>query len=162
MKKMKPLNHRLIVNSRGIKEPEEGEVIVPEQYLKNSDVCKTEDGGVTIIKKEGSGVEIGETSYIIEQDDVLAVQVDGHWEPSAEFLIIRKALDPTDESGLVSLHKRSNRFAEILAAGSKTRLENDIGNFAYIAETGGRPQKIEETLDDWIIHSDLIEFVIGG
>lgn len=159
--KLTPLCGRIIVESRGVEEETDSGVIVPERYLDDSDICTTKESGVRIIRKRGSGVPIGDRTYLIEEDDVLAVMVNDEWNPTGKNVLVRKCLDPEDRAGLVSLSDRTTRFAEILAAGPDSGLEDDIGGLAYVDDIAEKPQKVEDTIDDWIISSNVIEFVMG-
>lgn len=161
MKKFTATKGKLLVTSRGIEEETESGIVVPKECLTNSDVCTIEDSGVVILKKLGSGVNVADTAYIIKEEDVVALLVEEEWQPSEEYVIVRKCLDPTDDSGIITLDQRKTQFAEILAAGSRSGLQDDIGSFAHVNDRIELPQKIEETQDDWIVHMDSIEFVIG-
>lgn len=159
MRKITPLNGRLVVKSRGTNEGDG--VIIPEKFLLNSNVCSVDPCGTIIVKDENSGLEIGECEYIIDSTDVLATLKDDEWIPNGKWILARKAIDPEDDSGVITPYTRSTRFAEILAAGDRSGLQSDIGKFAHVDESIRAPQKVEETFDDWFIHSDAIEFVIG-
>ena len=157
--KINPLNGRLLVRSRGIKEECDG-LIIPKHHLENSNICMTEDRK-TIIKRIGSGLQVEDDFYILEPEDVLAEIVGKDIHPLNGMVLVRKCLDPEDDSGLITLADRQTRFAEILAVAPDSALKDDIGRLAYVDDMKSRPEKIEETQDDWLIPESIIEFVMG-
>jgi hypothetical protein len=160
MKEYQPLNGRLIVVSRGIK-PEDGGIVIPDHLLDDSDVCTVEQTGETIIRERGVGRFLGYRTYIIESDQVLAKIVDNKIIPSEGIFLGRKCLDPEDDAGIVTLSDRKNQFVEILAVNEQSELKEDIGCLAYVDVSKKLPQKVEETIDDWLIHESEVEFITG-
>lgn len=159
-RKITPLKGKLIVTSRGIKEEMEGGVVVPTQYLVDSDICTNESGG-KLVRKSGAGYPLGDHKYILLDEHVIARLFDGEWQPTMNMVIVRKCLDAEDQSGLVMLGSRKNRFAEVLAAGPLSGLETFVGSLVHVDEAAGMPQKVEDTIDDWLVSSDMIEFITG-
>lgn len=149
-----------MVESRGIKEETEGGIIVPGKYLDNSDVCTVEGSGVVVLRKRGAGRSIGDARYILDELDILGVYIDGELVPSGTHVLARKCLDP-EEQEVITLGTRKTQFVEILAAGDESALKDDVGKLAYVDASKSLPQKVEETIDDWIIRDEDIEFVIG-
>ena len=158
--KINPINGNLLVTSRGIKQECEGGIIIPKHNLSNSNICTTEDGR-TIIKRVGTGLEVDDVRYLIGKDDVLAEIIDGEIYPVQGMVLVRKCLDPEDDSGLIFLDKRKTRFAEILAVGPLSGLQGCIGELGYVNDLETAPEKVEDTQDDWLIPESIIEFVIG-
>jgi co-chaperonin GroES (HSP10) len=151
---MKPLGNRIVVTSRGIKE-EAGGVIMPKQFLRDSNICIT-DNGDRVIVRDNSGFDIGDHRRIVGESDVLAfIKDDGAVSPTGKIVLLRKCIDP-EEIIITSLSKNKSQFAEIIAVGSETMLEGDVGSLAYVSDLDGLVQKVEETEADFLIEEDAI------
>jgi hypothetical protein len=152
MKKLTMIQNRRLVTSRGIEEIAGG-VFIPKHNLTDSNICTTVDGQ-RIIKCASKGVEVGDHRYIVDEEDIIAIEHEGRWVPMGNWMLVRKCIDPEPEGGVIThLGKRATRFAEILAVGGKTMLEELVGYLAYITE-GANPQKVEDTEDDWLVKTD--------
>ena len=156
MKKYIPINDNILVTSRGV-DVMAGLIEVPEQYLRDSNVCTTEDGQ-TIIVLDNTGYELSDHRRIIKKTDVIAKIIDGKIKPIYDWVLVRKCIDKKEALILPSRTGNSSRFAEILAVGPDTMLEGEIGQLGYIAE--GEMQKVEETEADWLIRERLIQFIV--
>lgn len=160
MKNWKATQNRLIVTSRGIKTEAAG-IVIPDHLLDDSDECLVDETGETIIRERGAGFPLGDRKYIIEKEEVLAKIIDGNIVPEKGVVYVRKCLDPSDEGGIITLSNRKNQFVEILAVHPDSELKEDIGNLAYVDVSKKLPQKVEETIDDWLIFESEIEFTTG-
>jgi len=154
---IKPIGDRVIVTSRGIKE-DVGGVVIPEKFLRDSNVCTRECGEVVIIR-DRSGYELPNRQRIIENEDVIAKIVDGNVVPLGEYVLVRKCIDP-EEVIITSVSDNKSRFAEILAVGEKTMLQDDIGMLAYVENINHGLQKVEETEADWLLKESSILMVV--
>ncbi len=157
MKKIKPLGKRVLVTSRGIKE-EAGNLVIPKKFLRNSNVCTTESGE-TVIVKDMAGVELPNNQRIVKESEIIASVVGDTIVPIGEYVLVRKCLD-VEETIITSTTGNKTQFAEILAAGDKTVLKNDIGKLAYVEHTEHDLQKIEESGADWLIKESAITMVV--
>lgn len=160
MRKLTPLSGRRIFISRGIKEEMECGLVVPAKFLTGSSLG-TDDLGRTVIIRDGSGYDAGDGQKIVEEQDIIAVVKGGKIYPQEGWLLGRKCEDPQDDSGLVSLKERENRFVEVLAGGGRFGVEDRNGWLAYVSETAS-PQKIEDCEDDWLVPRDGIKFFYKG
>jgi len=159
MNKYRALPGKTIVKSRGIEQECGNGIYIPSQYLDDSDVCTVEESGVRVLRKRGMGTPIGDSCYILADEHIIGVYADGRLQPVGNHILLRKCLDPDEE--IVTPGTRKTQFAEILAAGDDSALKDYVGNLAYVDLDGELPQKVEDTIDDWIVHEDSIEFVIG-
>lgn len=160
MKKIKPMGGRILVTSRGTKEEADG-LVIPGQFLRDSNVCTTESGE-TVVCRDGRGYEAGDHQRIVEENDVIAKIEDGSVTPLKNWVLARKCVDSEDESGIiVSTSKNTSRWVEILAVGPETMLNDCIGLLAFVREAAEYAmQKVEETEADWLIHEDEILMVL--
>lgn len=150
MEKITPIGGRILVTSRGTHEEVNG-IVVPEKLLKDSNVCKTENGE-TVICKDHAGYNLKEHKRIISEDDIIAVMIGNQIIPKKGWILARKCLDPEDESGvIVSQTKNSNQWAEILKTHDESELRNSVEWFVYVYKTDTDMQKVEETDADWLI-----------
>ena len=156
---IRPIGDRLLVTSRGIKE-ENGTIVIPNQYLRDSNICVTESGQRVIIK-DLSGHELGEHKKIVANKDILAVEVDGVWKPMGSCVLVRKCIDPDEGEIITSLSKRKTKFAEVVAVGPDSVLKDYIGWLAHVEDVTSNPQKVEDTEDDWITNDDSILMVVN-
>ena len=157
MKGIKPIGDRVVVTSRGIKEDTGGSV-VPEKFLRDSNVCTTEEG-ITVIIRDMSGFDLGAHKRIVYSNDIIAEIVGDDVVPLGEYVLIRKCIDPEEEI-ITSLSNNKSQFAEILAVGEKTMLQDDIGMLAYVENINHGLQKVEETEADWLLKESSILMVV--
>ena len=148
-----PLGKRTLVHSRGVKEEMECGLIVPKQYLRNSDVCTTDDGRVVVIRSL-SGLEVGDKSYIVDNKNILAEIRNGCIIPLGKRILGRKCEDSDD--GIVRLGSRYSQFVEVLAAGEGA--SGAVGSFAYVTENALNIQHVEDGFDEWLIDESEILF----
>ena len=148
------VGNRTLVTSRGIKEFD-GTLYIPKHNLKDSNVCTTEDGH-TVIIRDGSGYGLGECRYIVNNENIIAEIRDGKVVPLGKFLLVRKCIDPPDDGEVIaSLSKNKTRFAEILAVGNATMLEECIGWLAYVKDDA-LPQSVEDSKVDWLVEKSQL------
>jgi hypothetical protein len=157
-KQYKPIGKKIVVTSRGVKE-ECGLLIVPSTFLRDSNVCTTNDGE-TVIIRDKCGFELEEHVKIVKEEDVLAVIKDGVVTPAGDMVLVRKCLDREDELIVTSLNKNSSEFAEILAAGDNTVVKRYIGWLANVDATQDMLQKVEETEADWLVCEKAIRMIV--
>lgn len=158
MKKYTTLGNRIIVTSRGINEDSSG-IVVPEPYLRDSNVCTAEDGTVVIIE-DRSGYDIGDGRLLMEPEEIIAKIIDGNVLPSFDWVLVRKCEDPEDEGIISSLSTRKTEFAEVLAGGKDSVLKDYKGWLAHVDPTNVAPQKVEDTLDDWLVREGQISMAV--
>ena len=159
MKKYTPLRERIIVTSRGINEDCSG-VVVPEPYLRDSNVCVTEDGQ-TVIIADRSGYDLGDGRLLMEPEEIIAKVVEGAVLPSFNWILVRKCEDPEDEGVISSLSTRKTEFAEVLEGGPDSVLKDYKGWLAHVDPTNVAPQKVEDTIDDWLVVEDQISMAVN-
>ena len=157
MKGINPVGDRVVVTSRGIKE-DVGGVVIPEKFLRDSNICTRECGEVVIIR-DRSGYELDDHKRIVESDDIIAEIVDGTIVPLGEYVLVRKCIDPEEEI-ITSVSNNKSQFAEILAVGEKTMLQDDIGMLACVENINHGLQKVEETEADWLLKESSILMVV--
>lgn len=159
MKKMAPLNGRVLVTSRGTKE-EAGSLVLPETVLRDSNVCKTEDGK-TVICRDLMGYELGDHKKIVLEEDIIASVVSDKIIPIGKWVLCRKCLDPVDESGvIVSQTRNSNQWVEILEVSDSSRLKEYVGKLALVLKTDSDMQSVEETEADWLIKESSLAMIV--
>ena len=155
-----PHGERTLVKSRGVAEEMDSGLIVPKKFLRNSDVCTTQDGRTVIVKSHSDrsirGMEIEDGLWIVENKDILAELVDGAIIPKGKYIHARKCLDVDD--GIERVSERYTQFVEVIAAGGDA--EGAVGDFGYVEESALGIQKIEDTNDDWLIDEEDILFYI--
>ena len=157
--KMKANGNRTIVTSRGTKAEMKCGLVLPDTVLRKSNVCTDEDGRIVIIK-DHHYIELPEGKWLVHNDDLLACIVDGKVIPFEGVIYCRKCEDP-DSDVILSTSKRTTQFAEILAAGRRTGVEDYIGWMIYVAE-GAEPQPVEDGNDEWLVDvSDVLMAVQG-
>jgi len=159
-RKFTPLGDRTLVRSRGIKEEMEGGLIVPTKFLRNSDVCSTDDGRTVIVRSHSEkgirGREISDGVWIVENKNILAEITEGCIIPHGTNVYARKCKDIFD--GIERVGGRENQFVEVLAAGCDT--EGVAGYLGYVEETALSIQKVEDTIDDWLIDERDVKFYV--
>ena len=158
MKKITPIGNNVLLTSRGIK-TDAGGVEIPEQYLRDSNVCKTESGE-TVVARDNRGHYLPNHQRIVDFSDIMAKMEDDEVKPIGEYVLLRKCIDPEEELIITSLSRNKSDFAEILAAGPDTVLEPYIGWMAHVDHTNISLQKVEETAADWLAHQEAINMIV--
>jgi len=159
-RKLTASNGRVIVKSRGVREEMECGLVIPKKFLKDSNVCTTDQGELVIILNN-AGYETGDGRLIVREDEIIATIHGDSVAPRKGWILGRKCADPEDDSGLVALSDRQNQFVEVLAGGELYGVEDDSGWLAYVIEEGD-PQKVEDSVDDWLIDATDIKFFYKG
>jgi hypothetical protein len=153
---MRAIGDRVIVTSRGIKEEMKSGLVVPAQFLRKSNVCTDSDGRTWIIRDRSEN-ELPDGRWVVDRRNLLAQIEEGRIIPQKGVVYARKCEDP-DDGVLRADGKRHNQFAEILAAGPRTGIEEYAGAFAFV-KLDAAPQAVEDGDDEWLIDIEDIEFV---
>ena len=142
-----PLGKRTLVTSRGVSTELEGGLVMPKEFLRDSDVCTTDDGRTVIIKSH-SGKLVSDRTYIVDNKNILAEILNGCIIPQGKRILARKCEDDKTD-GILRIGSRYSQFVEVLAVGDSA--EGRVGDFGYVSESALNIQRVEEGLDEWLI-----------
>ena len=157
MRKLTAIGERIIVKSRGVKEEMESGLIIPEKFLRSSNVCTTESGEVVIIR-DYTHKDVGDGRWIVETKNILAEIRGNVIIPAKDIVHVRKCEDPDD--GIIRTTTRNTQFAEVISCGPDGCGES--GWFAYVTPDAVTLQKIEDGFDEWLIpESDILFYVVN-
>ena len=159
MKKYNVKGDRLLVTSRGTRKPDENEVAVPDQFVRDSNVCTDEQGNICVTR-DFKYYDLGGGKRIVKKEDIIAEIIDGQLIPVNGWVLVRKCIDDDSELIVSSLNKNKSQFAEILDASSDSVIKEYIGWLAYVDDTTDTPQKVEDNEADWLVKQEAITMVV--